>query len=73
MSDKNSNSYVSIGFPLFTLLVFFILLNINNADISVIDLTVSSILFALFWMFIITISVILVVVLIAIIIAILIS
>ena len=73
MSDKKSSVYVNIGFPVFTLLIFFLLLSISNADVSLIDLTVEAILFALFWMFVIIVSVVSILIVLMVIIAMLIG
>jgi hypothetical protein len=59
MTDNiNVGGYVKIGIPILTILVFFALLNINNAGMRVVDLTVADVLFALFWVLIIDIAVI---------------
>ena len=61
MSDKDLVVYKSGGFSVLTLLIFFYLLNLYNSGVSLIDLTVGDILFALFWLFIIVLLIAIVV------------
>ena len=61
MTDDNNKSTTSsfkIVFPVVTLLIFFALLNINNPNTALINLTVANVLFALFWLFIIDLCIV---------------
>ena len=55
---ENTVNYIFRGVGLITLIIFFALLYINNAGVRVVDLEVGDILFALFWLFIIYLTII---------------
>ena len=56
--EISTDSVIKVGLPIITLLVFFALLNINNAGVGLTSLTVTDILFALSWVFIIDIFIV---------------